>query len=168
MKKVLFNENGTAGVGILLISLVTLLLFIPISMILLDNAYIGFIERKYTEGIDDINRDIYQLIDIEKTAFYVDIEVTNKTDAEKLFTDMLQKRFNLDSSNTPIDNELITGPIIIEQLHVVDQDDLPFDDGYGNTMNYPGVVAEVVLPIKTLALGIEADKRILVTSEIFR
>lgn len=157
--KSLSNEKG--NVSWIIIGITTFVLAIPILFIIFDSFYISFVERKYTEAIDDINRDVYQLIDIQRTAFNVDIEVMDEAAARLAFEEQLDLRFGEDGLS-------INGPITIDQFEVIQLSDLPVDDRYGTELTNPGIISEVTIPIKTRFLGIEADKKVLVTSEVYR
>ncbi|WP_369340737.1 hypothetical protein [Bacillus subtilis] len=168
IKKILGNEKGS---GYILVFIVLLLFVMAATPVVLDIYSVKTTGKKYTERLDDINRDTYQLVDIENTAYNVDVEITDQEEAKKLFYKLLQQRFNLDESLTPKNpnGTMMSGkPIRVEQFKIIRNEDAPLDDGYGDKLSGAGVISEIVVPIKTPWLKVEGEKRILVTTEIFR
>ena len=129
---------------------------------LADYIYIAETKKRAHNTIDQVNRSIYSLIDIESVAFNVDIEVLNEVEAREVFEQKLEARFNL------FEGSIANGEFTIQQFEVVNVSDLPYYDGYNNTMQEPGIISQVDIPIKTPFLGIEGLHPILVTTEVFR
>jgi hypothetical protein len=168
MKKLLLNERGDAHWIVFIVG--TIIVATSFSCIVLDSWFIDNFDRKTTRVIDDLNLDVYTMLDVEYTAFETGFDINAADEAKVLqkVKDGLQARFMLDSSLSPLPGSPFKGAVAIENFKVVHENDVPYNDGYGRTMEYPGISFVLVGAIKTPFLGIQGNHRILITTEVYR
>ncbi|MEK5394013.1 hypothetical protein NSQ59_27315 [Margalitia sp. FSL K6-0131] len=162
MISIIKNERGGVSLTLMFWFMGIFPFIVLFAAILLDKGAIYYLDKKYSEAVDDTNHDLYRLIDIQNTAFNVDMEITDDVNAKQQFNEIIQRRLS------PDNNKFITGPAKVDQIHIVKMEDLPFNDGHGDQMTHPGIVSEITVPIKTPIFGIKINDKILVTTEIFR
>ncbi|KZE78171.1 hypothetical protein AV654_19540 [Paenibacillus elgii] len=156
IKWLIHDQRGDAGW--LIYYSVAIIITISFCFILGDHLAISFIDSRTTEVVDDLNRDVYSLLDVQYTSDTTGFRLTDESKAYNLFADGLRSRLDLSS----------VGQARINQWKIVNEGDLPYMDGHGRTMMHPGIITDITIPIRTPLLGIVADKRILITTEIYR
>lgn len=165
MKTILFNERGDVHWVILYAA--AIIIVAGILCISYDSFYISNMDKQITRKVNDLNLDIYTMLDVEYTAFDTGFDIKDDLDAYLTFQQGLQLRFDLDGGMMPPEGSPFQGKVSVVQFHVV-HDGQTYNDGYGNVMEHPGIVAELLLPIKTPLLGITGNHRVLITTEVFR
>ncbi len=76
----------------------------------------------------------------------------DETRATIFFYETLRINLNLDQSLRPKSSSIISGPIVVDYLKVVDSSDLPFFYDYGGlagSLDRPGFIAIISLPVKS-------------------
>lgn len=167
MRSVLLNQKGSAHY-IALMFVVILVLFIPFIAFLVDAWYINHLDQHVTEIVSDLNKETYTMLDVSRTAFRTDFAFLNEATARSRFEESLKSRLHLNDSFEPTANSPASGTVYINQYTIVNPEDLPYSDGEGRTMEFPGVITDIEFDIKTPIFGVESRKRILVTTEIYR
>ncbi|MGN7457451.1 hypothetical protein ACTHPH_21790 [Paenibacillus pasadenensis] len=167
MKKLLLNEQG--GVHWIISICGGVIFSIMAFCIFIDSWSIDQVDRVATDKVHQLNLDIYSMLSVEHTAYTTGFKIDDETAALSLFRKGLQSRFNLDSSLRPTSSDgALTGPVQILNFRVIDDTELPYTDGYGRQMQFPGIVADLLLPVKTPMYGISGNHHVLITTEIYR
>jgi len=160
------NERG--GVDPIIIMCASLIVMISFLLVVLDIWNIEQVDRKTTRVINELNKDIYSVLDVQYTAFQTGFKIESDAAAYELFHRGLQSRFRLDSTLSPISGSPFAGQVSIEDFRVLDETEVPYSDSYGRTMEYPGIIAIVNIPAKTPFLGLTNNQRVLITTEVYR
>lgn len=163
----LFNQRGSVHIFVLFIG--CLVLGMNLILFILDRSYVINIDNKALGIINELNRDSYMFLDVQYTMDTTDFQITDKAATRAMFDQLLQARYSLDTNFNPLSDSVLKGGTVqIVQWRVVDRNELPMSDGHGRIMMYPGVIAEVILPVKTPFFGFQGTVHKLVTTEIYR
>ncbi len=162
----LFNERG--AIDIVVVACCIIVVAIVELAIFCDNWAVEYMDRHKVRIVNDLNLDVYSLLSVEYTAFETGFKITDNTKAYELFRKGLQARFHLDGSMSPLPGSPFSGPVNIETFRIVGENEVPFSDGHGRTMEYPGVYVVLQIQEKTPLLGLEGSRPMLVTTEIYR
>lgn len=156
IKWLIHDQRGDAGW--LIYYSVAFIIMISFCFILGDHVAINVLDSRTTEVVDDLNRDVYSLLDVQYTSDTTGFRLTDESKAYDLFVAGLRSRLDFSS----------VGQARINQWKVVNESELPYTDGHGRTMMHPGIITDITIPIRTPFLGIVAEKRTLITTEIYR
>lgn len=161
------NNSGSISWPILFsVVLVFSLFFIILGF---DLIYYEIMNHRFESEIQAVNHETYQLINIRDAAYNVNLEVTDTTTAKQVFIENLARHLNLNSNLQPNpSNHLISGQVAINQFNVVTVGQLPFNNGYGYTMNHPGIITEVDIPVTLPFFKFHGVIKNLVNTEIYR
>lgn len=163
---ILFNERG--AVDVIMITCTIIIVALLELAIFVDYWAVSQITSRQKEIVNNLNLDIYSLLDVEYTAYSTGFEIEDETKAYELFYRGLQTRFKLSSSLDPLAGSPFNGRVTISSFHVLDEDEVPFTDGYGHEMRFPGIYVELQVPIKTPLMGLSGVRTVFVTTEIYR
>lgn len=147
LKAILKSEEGSSGVGVIIIVVLFILIFLPILSQVMERNRINIVRNDTVKAVDLSLKSA--LISLDLTRASAEVYDFDSAEFRSLFEHYLAENMNLNPDLSVTDLSLVDGDVKINQLRYIGTAQLPFTNpNTGKTYNRPYFNVELELIIK--------------------